>query len=223
MAAAAKSEDEMTLEEEVDMLVREEIARSDRMSKFKNEKGVEYAPWMKVSDEDAAKMRGIMRERAEARRKQREQETSVRGSLLRDSAFQELSGTGVRGKVVNGDSVELEWATDKETNTKGFIVKRRPAKTQDFTTIASYKNYGPLAGKGAAGGVYRYLDENVGAGGWVYRVTECEVNGSENDLSQCLVEVQTKEEQTGQLLAVAALGVIAAGVVAAGVLLDPIQ
>ena len=220
---ATSREEEMTLEEEIEKLVEEEKAKSMKMSRMRDAKGVEYAPWMKISPEDEAKMRSIMREKAEARRKRQLQEQTVKGSLLKDSTNQELSGTGLRSKIVDGNSVELTWATDREKNTKGFLIKRRPAKTEDFDTIASYESYGPLASKGTEGGVYRFLDENVGIGSWVYRVTECESSGNENDLSQCLVDIQTAEEQQQQTIALAGLGVIAAAVIAAGFLLDPSQ
>ena len=74
-----------------------------------------------------------------------------------DSQAQELSGTGLSYKIIDGQ-VELEWATKSETDTKGFIVKRRAAKTNDYSVIASYKDWGPLASKGVDGGIYRFLD-----------------------------------------------------------------
>jgi hypothetical protein len=147
----------------------------------------------------------------------------VQGALLKDSQAQELSGTGLRYKIVDGDSVELEWATSSEKSTQGFIVKRRPAKTEDFDTLASFEDFGPLASKGPDGGVYRYLDTNVAPGGWVYRVTEREGNGAENDLSQCLVDVQTAEEQRGAIVALAGLALVAIAAVVGGTLLDPVQ
>merc|ERR1712151_1072877 len=96
-------------------------------------------------------------------------------------------------------------------------------KTEDFVTLASYTDYGPLASKGIEGGVYRYLDETVTPGTWVYRVTECESNGSQNDLSQCLVEVQSADEQRGAVIA--AVGIVVLGVIAfiAASILDPLQ
>ena len=51
-----------------------------------------------------------------------EEEQDVQGELLRDFGFQELSGTGLKGKVVGGSNVELEWATGEEKNTKGFLL-----------------------------------------------------------------------------------------------------
>jgi len=157
-----------SIDEEIEEMVQAELGKTKRMSKMSNEKGVEYAPWLRISPEDEAKIRQTMREKAEVRRKRRVQEQTVKGSLLKDSTAQELGGTGLRYKVI-GDSVELEWATASETSTKGFIVKRRPAKTDEFEVLASYESYGPLASKGTEGGIYRYLDESVPPGGWVYR------------------------------------------------------
>jgi len=217
------SNDSLSLEEEVEQLVQAELATSQKVSKMKSAQGVQYAPWLNVSPEDEQKMRAIMREKAEARRKRQLENQTVRGSLLKDSTNQELSGTGIRVKVLDGNNVELTWATGKETNTKGFLVKRRPAKTEDFQTLASYETYGPLASKGLDGGVYRYLDENVDNGAWVYRVTECENNGNENDLSQCLVDIESQEEQQLQKVALAGFAVLAVAALASGFLLDPVQ
>lgn len=213
----------MSLEEEVELMVQEEKTKTLRMSKMSGKNGVEYAPWMNMTPEDEARIRSIAREKTEARRKRQMQQQTVSGSLAKDSTNQELSGTGLRSKVIGGDSVELEWATGSEKNTKGFIVKRRATKTPDFVTIASYETHGPLATKGVDGGVYRYLDEGVGVGGWVYRITEKESSGQENDLSQCLVEIETAAEQKGQVLALAGFGIIALAALAAGTLLDPVQ
>jgi hypothetical protein len=211
------------LDEEVERMVQQEVAKSNRMSNLRNEKGVDYAPWMKISKEDEQRIRGIMREKAVVRRRRQVSEQSVKGALLQDSTNQELSGTGMKFQIINGNAVELVWATAAETSgTKGFIVKRRAAKTPDFITLASYESYGPLASKGADGGVYRYLDENVSPGGWFYRITEVD-DSAESDLSQCLVEIETQEEQKSQLVALVGLATIALAAVAAGVLSDPLQ
>ena len=108
------------------------------------------------------------------------------------------------------------------TKHKGFLVKRRPARTEDFEVIASFENWGPLVSKGLEGGTYRYLDDSVSPGGWVYRVTECENNGRENDICQTLIDVQTAEEQRGAVIAAVSIGVIGAAAVAAGIILDPV-
>lgn len=210
----------MTLEDEVELLVKAEVAKTKRVSNLRNSNGVDYAPWMGISEEDETQIRQIMKEKTEARRKRQEQEKSVSGNLYFDSQAQELSGTGLNYKTIDGQ-VELEWATKTESNTKGFIVKRRPAKTEDFEVIASYDQWGPLASKGIDGGVYRYLDTTVSPGGWVYRISECDNNNNENDLCQCLVEVQTEEEQKTALIAGVGIGVIGLAAVVAGLVLDP--
>jgi len=210
-----------SLEEEVEGLVQAELTKMKAATKLKSANGVDYAPWMDITPEDEAQIRKVMKEKAEARRKRREQEKSVSGNLYLDSQAQELSGTGLKYKVIDSSSVELEWATKVETNTKGFIVKRRPAKTQDFDVIASYESWTPLASKGSDGGIYRYIDSNAAPGGWVYRITECDNYGTESDLCQCLVEVQTPDEQRAGLFAAVGIAVLAVGATVAGLLLDP--
>jgi hypothetical protein len=173
-----------------------------------------------MNAEDEQKIQQVMKEKAAARRKRQDQEKSVSGNLYLDSQAQELSGTGLIAKAVDGE-VELEWATKSETNTKGFVVKRRPAKTEEFSVMASYDSWGPLVSKGADGGVYRYLDTTSTPGGWVYRISECDNNGNEADLCQCLIEVQTEAEQKAALIAGVGIAVIGVGAVVAGLLLDP--
>jgi hypothetical protein len=118
------------------------------------------APWMGITEYEEAEIRSIMREKTAARRARQEQQKDVTGNLYLDSQAQELSGTGLSYKIIDGQ-VELEWATKSETDTKGFIVKRRAAKTNDYSVIASYKDWGPLASKGVDGGIYRYLDVSM--------------------------------------------------------------
>ena len=223
-AAKPKAEvatpEEKSLEEEVEELTREEVAKTVKVSNLRNANGVDYAPWMNMSAEDERKIQQVMKEKAAARRKRQEQERSVSGNLYFDSQAQELSGTGLIAKTIDGE-VELEWATKTESNTKGFIVKRRAAKTEDFSVLASYEDWGPLVSKGTEGGIYRYLDTSATPGGWVYRISECDINGNEADLCQCLIEVQTEEEQKAALFAGVGIAVIGIGAVVAGLLLDP--
>lgn len=166
-AAAVSTESEpevdtsnMTLDEEVEMLVEAEKAKMAKISKLSSANGVEYAPWMGVTEYEEAEIRKIMKEKTAARRMREEQQKDVSGNLYLDSQAQELSGTGLSYKIIDGQ-VELEWATKSETDTKGFIVKRRAAKTNDYSVIASYKDWGPLASKGVDGGIYRFLDVSL--------------------------------------------------------------
>lgn len=207
-------------EEEVELLVQEEMAKTVKVSKLRTKQGVDYAPWMQVSEDDAVKVRQLMKEKASARRKREIEEQNVSGNLYLDSQAQELSGTGLNFKFIDG-AVELEWATKSEKNTQGFNVRRRPAKTDDFSVVASFEDWGPLVSKGADGGVYRYLDKSVTPGGWVYRISEVDSNGGENDLCQCLVEVQTEDEQKAAVFAAAGFVILAAAITAGATLLDP--
>jgi len=214
--------DSMTEEEEVEALTQEEMRKNKRASNLRNANGVDYAPWMNISEEDENKIRQLMKERTAARRARQLQEQEVKGNLYLDSQAQELSGTGLNYKIL-GDEVELEWATKSETNTAGFIVRRRPAKTNDWSIVASYQDWGPLTSQGADGGVYRYLDETVSPGGWVYRISEVDANGEDSDLCQCLVEIQTAEEQRAGLIAGVGIAVFGLAAVVGGVLLDPMN
>eukprot|EP00550_Attheya_septentrionalis_P006929 CAMPEP_0198294648 /NCGR_PEP_ID=MMETSP1449-20131203/23492_1 /TAXON_ID=420275 /ORGANISM="Attheya septentrionalis, Strain CCMP2084" /LENGTH=281 /DNA_ID=CAMNT_0043994659 /DNA_START=46 /DNA_END=891 /DNA_ORIENTATION=+ len=223
--APAESElNSMTEEEEVETMVQAEIKKVQKVSNLRNANGVDYAPWMKISKDDETKIRQLMKEKTDARRRRDEQEREVSGNLYFDSQAQELSGAGLSYKVVDKDNVELEWATKTEENTKGFIVKRRPAKTDTFEVIADYQTWGPLASKGADGGVYRYLDTGATAGGgFVYRISECDKNDKESDLCQCLVDLQTEDEQKASVLAAVAIVAFGMAAVVAGVVLDPMN
>lgn len=213
---------ELSLEEEVELLTQEEITKVKRASNLRNANGVDYAPWMGISEEDENRIKQMMKERASARRKRQEQEKDVSGALFSDSQAQELSGTGLKTKVIDG-AVELEWATNSEKDTKGFLVKRRPTKTSEFQIVGSYKDWGPLQSKGPEGGVYRFLDTSAAPGSWVYRISEVDLDGKENDVCQCLVDVQTEEEQRGAVIAAVGISVVAILSVIAGVLLDPMD
>ena len=147
----------MSVDEEVEMLVEQEKAKMAKISKLSSSNGVEYAPWMGITEYEEAEIRKIMRDKTTARRARQQQQKDVSGNLYLDSQAQELSGTGLSYKIIDGQ-VELEWATKSETDTKGFVVKRRAAKTNDYSVIASYKDWGPLASKGVDGGIYRFLD-----------------------------------------------------------------
>jgi len=220
--AELKNPNEMTEEEEVEMLVQAEVKKSERMSNLRNAKGVDYAPWMKISEEDEKQIRQLMKEKTAARRAREEQERNVSGNLYFDSQAQELSGTGLKSKIIDGQ-VELEWATKSEKGTKGFVVSKRPAKTDDFSVIATYDDWGPLMSQGEDGGIYRYFDESTAPGGWVYRISEVDINGSKSDICQCLVEIQTEEEQKSALFAGVGFALLAVIAGVGGILLDPMN
>jgi len=214
--------DTMSMEEEVEMLVEKEKAKMQKISKLSAANGLQYAPWMGISEKEEEEIRKVMRDKTAARRARIEQQRDVSGNLYLDSQAQELSGTGLSYKIIDGE-VELEWATKSETDTRGFVVKRRAAKTDNFSVIASYKDWGPLASKGVDGGIYRYLDSTVTPGGWVYRITEEDNSGNSADICQCLVEVQTEDEQKAALIAGVGFALFAVLAVVAGIAADPLN
>lgn len=212
---------EGTEEEVLEKAIQEELKKGQKVSKFKNDKGMDFAPWLQMSEKDEQDLRFVVKDREAARQRRLEEEKRVSGALRSDSQAQELSGAGLRSKIVDEESVELEWNTNREANTAGFLIKRRAAKTENFEVIATYEDWGPLVSKGFDGGTYRFLDTTVSPGSWVYRVTECEKNGNENDLSQCLVDIQTEDEKFAALVAVGGIGGLLVSAVLAGALLDP--
>lgn len=220
-APVASASASQKFEDDIEELTKEEVRKLKKASKMKTASGVEYAPWMNISAEEEEEIRKVMKSKANARRKRQIEEASASGALIMDSQAQELSGGGLQTKVIDGD-VELEWTTSSEASTKGFQIKRRAARTEEFEVIASYEDWGPLASKGPDGGSYRYLDSNITPGGWVYRITECESSGSTNDICQALVDVQTDEEQRGAVIAAIGISVFAVAALAAGILLDPV-
>jgi len=227
-ASAGKEQDtsegtpdaEVSVEEMARIDAEETILKEKRAAKFKTKAGVEYAPWLKMDAAKEAETRQIAKEKAAIRAKQIQKEKELSGTLYFDSQAQELGGAGLNSKIIDGD-VELTWMTKKETNTKGYVLKRRAAKTEDFVTIADYESWGPLASKGDEGGVYSFLDTTTSPGGYIYRVTEVDNSGIESDLSQCLVEIQTDEEQRNTVIAAAGIAVVAVAAVVGGLLLDP--
>lgn len=220
-AAGESTPQSVDSETDVEGMTEAEVTKMKIASNLRNQNGVEYAPWMNISKEDEKKIKQVMAEKAEARRKRQLQEKQVSGALLMDSQAQELSGGGLKAKCIDQE-VELEWATSSEVGTKGFLIKRRPARTEDFEIIASYEDWGPLASKGPDGGIYRFLDDTVSPGDYVYRVTERDANGVDNDICQTLVSVQTAEEQRGAVIAAVGIAAVGIAAVAAGILLDPV-
>lgn len=153
-----------------------------------NENGVPYAPWVvKQIDEDAI-IDDLIKKELSSKGKKR---TSVldRGEIE--------SSEGMKWRMA-GNQVDLAWVTNEEENNQGFIVEKRPSYGGDFVEVASFREVGALASKGASGGKYRYLDPSTSRGSWIYRVKDCDSSNTENVLAQCFVEVQTENESKSQ-------------------------
>jgi hypothetical protein len=172
----------------------EEVAFSrfefrQRISKRRNDNDVVYA---------LTNRQVMMGEKVNDACCQQRQAVDLSESLIHDSA---IRGKCLKYKIIDGGRVELEWASASEAGALGFVVKRRPAKTEIFDVIADFKSFSGLANKGS--GVYRYMDENVTPGEWFYCVTECASNGGENDLSECLIKIQKPLQQLATKIALA--------------------
>lgn len=134
----------------------------------------------------------------------------------------ELSGVGLRTKVIDGE-VELSWRTENEEGNLGFTVIKRRGKTDEWMPVASYSDWAPLNSKGPSGGLYTFMDPTSEEGTWIYRVSDVNVGGQKNDLCQALVEVQSSSESVQVKVAVAGIVAVLIGAVGAAALLDPLK
>ncbi|CAM9421446.1 unnamed protein product [Phaeothamnion confervicola] len=186
-----------------------------------NQEGRSLAPWMEdqFDPENLARVEESRKRRAAAAQ---ERTKNAVGALAEDPQQMELSGLGLKYKMVGGE-IELTWKTGDETGNKGFVVQKRRAKTEEWVQVASYKDWAPLNSKGAGGGIYTFMDPSTEEGAWVYRISDVNSDGSKNDLCQALIDVQTPAEAMQVKLAVAGFALVVIGTVIAGATLDPMQ
>lgn len=186
--------------------------KSDRVGREKNlfrEDGTPYAPWMAnfPTDYDTT----IIKSR-----------TDAKGKLAADPQRAELSGVGVSWKML-GDELELTWSTGSEEANAGFIVSRRPGKTDEWQKVAdNTSNPAELASKGTAGGKYSFIVTDPSPGSWVYRISDVDRSGNVSDLSQTLVEIESEQDSRTQKIALAALIAVLLLSLIAGLSLDPL-
>ncbi|KAG8470382.1 hypothetical protein KFE25_008803 [Diacronema lutheri] len=197
-----------------------ELSETELRDRKRMEAVKKYAPWMAdaVSPEAIAQ-----REAAERERKENKREKLVGNRI--DPAKQELSGTGLKLRVSSaeaGGDVQLEWSTGGEDSNLGFIVSRKSAADPDFVDIASYDTFQSLRSKGAAGGQYTFVDENVAPGSYLYKVMDVAV-GSKFMTEVCRrgIEVETTSEQTSTVALVAGFAAVAGVLFAITNVLDP--
>ena len=91
--------------------------------------------------------------------------------------------------------------------------QRRRGGASNFEDLETYEAFSPLRTKGPAGGSYVYLDDSAGVGTWVYRILDCDTQGTRSAVCQKLVEIDSAAEQTqtlvvGGLIATLALGLV---------------
>jgi hypothetical protein len=77
--------------------------------------------------------------------------------------------------VDSADGVTLEWSTVSEVNTYGFYVERRPDSSQLYTTVSGLI---PGAGTTLEEHHYKWTDESVSKGSYVYRLKQVDLNGA---------------------------------------------
>lgn len=172
--------------------------------------GKELAPWMKNVNADYKKT--VVKRKGDAK-----------GRLANDPQNQELSGQGLRAKML-GDELELSWGTGTEAGNRGFIVTRRKGKTDMWESVGDWRDKpAELASKGDEGGAYSFIVTDPAPGSWVYRISDEDGSGKVSDLSQTLVDVDSDEDSQVRLAALAALLAVLFGFVAYSLLVDPMN
>ena len=89
------------------------------------------------------------------------------------------------------DNVIIEWQTATETNNQGFELQRKKAGTEGNWTIAGY-----VSGKGTTTErqSYQYIDKQLKAGKYVYRLKQIDLDGTIEYSPEIEVEVAIPEE-----------------------------
>lgn len=208
-------------EEEAEVMAEaEQIAKKKRSNMF-NENGVAYAPWMvNQVDEEAMAIARAMR--ADKKRLERRAAEEAQGVVnILDAATSELSGIGLKAKILDGE-VELVWGTDNEEDNKGFVVEKKRVGQSAWEECASYADWAPLKSKGTLGGAYTYLDSEAENGEWLYRVVAEQIDGTRAITCQVGCAVESSGDALQTKIVVGASAIIFAGLLFAGAALDPI-
>jgi len=184
-----------------------------KAGKIVNERGVEYAPWMDVVDEETLK-------EIKAKREARDKELLTK--IKYDPATLDI-GSGLLKFKVEDDKIILKWATDGEPSNKGFILQKRTLSSNEWITVATYETDNALVSQGASGGTYFYKDESSAPGGWVYQLQDVDINGKSTDMARQLIEYETAGEAKTSLILIVLFVALLAGAFVAGFALDPMQ
>merc|ERR1711968_216608 len=127
-----------------------------------------------------------------------------------DAASSELTGLGLKAKVLSEDEVELTWSTDDEEANRGFLVERKAVGFSDWDEVASYQSWSPLKSRGTLGGAYS-------------RIVAEQSDNSRAIVCQVGVSVENSGQQLQTKLVVGGFAALVLGALAAGALLDPIK
>ena len=128
-ATPLKMSEQLTDEEEAEIIANAQKIAKKKRSNLYNEEGVAYAPWMvRQVDEDAVAAARAMR--GYEKRRERIALEEKQGTInILDAASSELTGLGLKAKVLSEDEVELTWSTDDEEANRGFLVERKAVPT----------------------------------------------------------------------------------------------
>ncbi|KAJ1492616.1 hypothetical protein T484DRAFT_1930759 [Baffinella frigidus] len=177
--------------------------------------GVPYAPWMvgKVSE-------GRTKKRPSTK-------TEEELKFEYDGRGQELAGAGGGGlnSQLVGDEVKLSFNIGTETNTRGYVITRRPGGSDDsaYKVVADYLTPGASLNSGAIRGEYSYVDGSVEPGTWVYRVADEDMEGRKTILSQTIIEVPSNSDKVKTLVSAAVLGAFLTGLTLFAINADPMN
>ena len=222
-ATPLKMSEQVTDEEEAEIIANAQKIAKKKRSNLYNEEGVAYAPWMvRQVDEDAVAAARAMR--GYEKRRERIALEEKQGTInILDAASSELTGLGLKAKVLSEDEVELTWSTDDEEANRGFLVERKAVGYSDWDEVASYQSWSPLKSKGTLGGAYSYIDATVSEGEWLYRIVAEQSDNSRAIVCQVGVSVENSGQQLQTKLVVGGFAALVLGALAAGALLDPIK
>merc|ERR1712216_1003505 len=124
-AAPLRMSEQVTDEEEAEIIANAQKIAKKKRSNLYNEDGMGYAPWMvRQVDEDAVAVARAMR--GYEKRRERIALEEKQGTInILDAASSELTGLGLKAKVLSEDEVELTWSTDdEEANRASWSAKR---------------------------------------------------------------------------------------------------
>jgi len=220
---ALRAVDDMTEEEEAELIAEAQAIAKKKRSNLYNEDGVAYAPWMvRQVDEDAIAAAREMRKYKKRVDRQAVEEKQGAVNIL-DAASSELSGIGLKAKALSDEEVELNWGTNDEEANKGFVVEKKRVGFSEWVEVASHTTWAPLKSKGTLGGAYTYVDVDASEGEWLYRIVAEQADNSRAITCQVGLTVENAGQQLQTKIVVGAFGAIALAVFAAGLLLDPIK
>ena len=119
-ATPLKMSEQLTDEEEAEIIANAQKIAKKKRSNLYNEDGVAYAPWMvRQVDEDAVAAARAMR--GYEKRRERIALEEKQGTInILDAASSELTGLGLKAKVLSGGRGGIDVVDDDEEANRGF-------------------------------------------------------------------------------------------------------